>query len=116
MLVECTWEDGRIGIISLAGPGKLPFHATVITPKTVTQFTVDPARIYLAALERWLPYLTGTHPAPPTTAMALFEPELAALAAAKSREEGGRSVALTDIPDDYHPYDGGAFVEWYRNR
>lgn len=115
-LIECVWDDGRVGIISLAGPGKLPFHATVVTPKTLSQFTVDPAGIYRAALELWLPYLSGSVVRPPVTAMGLFEPELAALAAAFSRQEGGSEVGLSEIPDDFHPYDGAAFVEAYRKK
>jgi len=44
----------------------------------------------------------------------LIEPELAAIAALKSRLEGGREVALSELGSEDPGYDGAADVRAYR--
>jgi len=113
--VQANWADGRLGIVVTGEAGAwLPFYATVVTEKSVAQYTAAAGKLYRALLEATLPYLAGETDEPPVPMAELIEPELCALAALRSRREGGREVALDELTSDDPGYDGAAFAEGYR--
>lgn len=112
--VQVCWEDGRTGLLVIGPTSRwLPFHATVITDRDLSQFQVDAGRLYRALLEKVLPYLEGKAPAP-MPLRELMEPELWALAARRSWLEGDREVLLHELGEE--GYDGAAFARFYREQ
>ncbi|HEY8371404.1 MAG TPA: Gfo/Idh/MocA family oxidoreductase [Pseudonocardiaceae bacterium] len=116
--VELRWADGRTGMVSV-GPtaARHPFHATVLTAHGVEHLTVDPDGLYAQFLRTVLPYLAAGNPhevPPPLPLPQLVEPELAALAALVSEEDGGRWVDLDDPALGRVHHDGAAFARRYR--
>lgn len=106
------WEDGRTGVVVMgAAAAYHPFHATVVTDRTVAHYQPDAGKLYRALLESVLPYLEGLEP-PPMPFAALVEPELAAIAAMQSWTEGGREVRLDALGEG--GYDGAGFAQGYR--
>lgn len=113
--VQIDWADGRKGFVIVGKADSwLPFHASIITEKTVTQYQVDSTRLYRNFLQAILPYLSGETPHPPVPITELIEPELWAIAARTSRNNGNRPVLLSDIADSDTGYDGSEFAESYR--
>ncbi len=113
--LQVAWHDGRQGFLVIGNPGNwLPFHATVVTEKTVTQFQADAGRLYQALLECVLPYLAGETDSPPTPIDDLLEAEYCALAARRSWMEGDREVSFEELGEDDPGYDGAAFAVEYR--
>jgi hypothetical protein len=113
--IQVNWTDGRVGIVAVGETQKyLPFYASVTTGIQVHQFQVDSSRIYRALLEVALPYLANESGPPPVCLGELIEPELCALAARKSWNEGDRVVKLRELDDESDGYDGAAFAESYR--
>lgn len=90
-----------------------PFHATILSGRSVRYLEISPSTLYPALLEAVVPYLAGQAPNPLPMA-GLVEPELAALAALHSRHEGGRWVDLLDPELIGVQYDGPAFAAAYR--
>lgn len=113
-LFKVSWDDTRAGVLSVGQGPWLPFHATAVADKGVTQIIVDPQHLYRGLLENCLPYLCGMVESPPLPASILLEPELAAMAARMSRLNGGQEVALSDLSIDDPGYDGEQFAEGYR--
>ncbi len=113
--VFMRWNSGAAAFLTLAEPAGLPFNAAVTTDKKLFRITVDNRRIYRALLQNTLPYLTGMSDLPPTAPESLFEPELLALAARKSLENGGAEMFLKDIRPDDPGYDGSKFAADYRS-
>lgn len=114
--VQIDWSDGRCALLVVGDPGAwLPFHATIVSDKSVQQFVADTKALYRALLERALPYLAGETDEPPTPLDRLVEPELAAIAARRSWLEGDRAVSLSELADD-EGYDGAAFAVEYRKK
>ncbi|MNI22905.1 hypothetical protein D3C73_764700 [compost metagenome] len=74
---------------------------------------MDNNRLYQALLETILPYFSGDTAAP-VPIEVLAEVEMGAIAAKLSREQGGRTIALHEIPEDYSGYDGAAFAQYYK--
>lgn len=112
--VIVRWRDGRAGIVVIGKADKwMPFYATIVTEKGVTQFQADSAQLYSALLETTLPYLAGETDEPPTPIEQLIEPELWALAARQSWLNGDCEVPLSDVEDN-EGYDGATFAEQYR--
>lgn len=113
--VQINWADGRTGLLVIGAAARwLPFHATVISDREVSQFQVDASRLYRALLEKILPYLEGRIAAPPIPLRELMEPEMWALAARRSWEEGDREVSLDELGEG--GYDGAAFGRFYREQ
>jgi hypothetical protein len=113
--VQVSWADGRMGLLVIGAVSRwLPFHATVITDREVSQFQVDTSRLYRALLEKILPYLEGRAAQPPAPLREMMEPELWALAARRSWLEGDREVSLDELGED--GYDGAAFGRFYREQ
>ncbi|GAA5152038.1 MULTISPECIES: Gfo/Idh/MocA family oxidoreductase [Amycolatopsis] len=112
--VELRWEDGRTAMVSV-GPTqeRHPFHATVLSGRSVRHLIADPDGLYEEFLNATLPYLAGEAPAP-LPLRQLVEPELAALAGLVSRRDGGRWVELRDPALDAVSFDGAAFGARYR--
>lgn len=112
--VEVGWADGRTAMVSV-GPtsARHPFHATVLSGRSVRYVEVDPSTLYETMLRAVVPYLAGEAP-DPMPMPALMEPELAALAALRSRADGGRWVEVDDPALHEVAYDGHAFAEAYR--
>jgi predicted dehydrogenase len=111
--VEVRWADGRTGLLVVGQAAKwLPFYATIATEQSVTQFIADNKGLYRALLAAALPYLEGKAP-PPVRIEDLLEPEVWALAAKQSWEQGDREVALSDL-SPATAYDGPAFARAYR--
>lgn len=112
--IEVKWHDGRIGYLLIGNQEKwLPFHATVVTEKSVTQLSPVPGELYRAILQSTLPYLAGETETPPLPLEQLLEPELAALAALQSWQHGDVEVALCEISPATR-YDGPEFARGYR--
>ncbi len=112
--LQLNWADGRSAILAIGKQeGWMPFHTTIITDRKVFQLQPEAGLLYEALLERVLPYLAGETDVPPLTPQALIEPELAALAAKISWQEGDREVLLSELCDD-GGYDGPAFAREYR--
>ncbi len=112
--LQITWNDGRIGLLTIGKGAWLPFHITAVTDKNVEQIQVDSKRIYRALLEATLPYLTGAEAKPPLTIEELLEPELTALAARVSWQSQGAQIFLDDLRLDDPGYDGHRFGSEYR--
>lgn len=108
------WSSGAAAFLTLAEPAGLPFNATMTTDQKLFQITVDNRRIYRSLLQKTLPYLTGMSDVPPTSPDSLFEPELLALAARKSRKNDGAEIFLKDLSPDDPGYDGCKFAADYR--
>lgn len=111
-----TWRDGRVGFLCVGDGAWLPFHVTAVTEKKVRQITCDNATLYRGLLEAVLPYLAGEQERPPLTVAELIEPELCALAARQSWQQGGAEVFLTDLRLDDSGYDGALFAHGYRRQ
>lgn len=112
--VEIAWADGRTGMVSVGETSaRHPFHATILSGRSVRHVDVDPSTLYETMLRAVVPYLAGQAPDPMPMA-DLVEPELAALAALRSRHDGGRWVDLDDPEVAEVEYDGPAFAAAYR--
>jgi hypothetical protein len=112
--VQIDWADGRTGMVSVGEtPDRHPFHATVLSGRSVRHVNVDPSTLYETMLRAVVPYLAGQAPNPMPMS-DLVEPELAALAALRSRHDGGRWVDLADPEVAEVEYDGPAFAAAYR--
>lgn len=110
-----TWKDGRQAFLVIGKSAAwLPFHAVIVTEKTVYQYQADASKLYRALLETVLPYLSGANHTPPVPIEDLIEPELCALAARRSWLEGDREVSLDELQEDDLGYDGAAFAAEYR--
>ena len=104
-------------MIAIGATGEwLPFYANVVTSSTVRQFDVSVAGIYRALMEAFLPYLAGAGSALPIPMRSLIEPELCALAAKVSWEEGDREVSLAELGAREVSYDGRVFAAAYRRQ
>jgi len=111
--VRIQFADGRCGIVAAGATAAwLPFYASVATERSVTQFVAESSSLYRSMLEIVLPYLAGEAEAP-MTPQEWVEPELCALAAQRSWQNGDCEVALAEITDA-DSYDGKAFAESYR--
>lgn len=111
--VQLTWPDGRMGFAVIGAARQwLPFYGTVVTNREVRHLTADVKQLYRALLDEALPYLSG-QAEPPLPMDALIAPELCALAARQSWQEGDRPVSLTELRDD-GGYDGATFAAQYR--
>jgi hypothetical protein len=112
--IEVRYGDDRLGFVIAGEAGAwLPFHATVITERTVTQFQADAKKLYRGLLESVIPFLAGETDQPPVEPDAWIEPELCALAARRSWLHGDGDVALAAL-DDSDRYDGAAFAKSYQ--
>jgi hypothetical protein len=112
--VQIRYADGRSGIVVVGQSAAwLPFYANIVTERSVTQYIADAAKLYRALLEATLPFLAGQTDTPPVSSDEWIEPELCALAALKSWQNGDREVSLSEI-GDADAYDGQAFAESYR--
>lgn len=113
--IVLRWRDGRIGLLTVGKTRWLPFNLTAITEGKVHQVAVDNLALYRSMLENVLPYFSGAVDTPPLSADTLLEPEMAALAAKKSWQQGGIEVFLSDlgVTEDLS-YDGTMFALEYR--
>jgi hypothetical protein len=112
--IELCWDDDRRGFLSVGRQEAwIPFHASIVTEKSVAQIMPDHLKLYEALLETCLPYLAGEVAGAPVGPAALIEPELAALAARVSWMEGNREVELNTLAPTAG-YDGAAFAKEYR--
>jgi hypothetical protein len=113
--VQINWPEGRMGLLTIgAVSGYLPFHTTIVSDKTVTHYQVDSSRIYRALLGATLPYLAGETETPPMPIEALIEPELCAIAAYQSWQDGDKEIVLAEIDPNLPSYDGAQFAVGYR--
>ncbi len=112
--VQVAWSDGRTGIVVVGKvAGWIPFYATIVTERGVTQFVADAGSLYRGLLECCLPYLSGETDVPPVDMDELLEPERWAIAARTSWLDGDRWVELAEL-DSCDGYDGAAFAREYR--
>jgi hypothetical protein len=113
--VKLTWQDGRIGFLTIGRNGWLPFRLMVVTDKQSAFLEVSAGpSLYRSLLEATLPYLTGQTGQPPMSMHELLEPELAALAARTSWLNGGQEIFIDDLRLDDPGYDGTQFASGYR--
>ncbi|MBM3493168.1 MAG: oxidoreductase [Armatimonadetes bacterium] len=112
--VQIVWPDLRTGYVFVGKvEGWLPFHATVVTERGVTQFTADSGKLYRALLEACLPYLAGDTDTPPIPLDELLEPERWAIAARASWTGRDDWVPVNDAdPDD--GFYGAEFAREYK--
>lgn len=112
--IRVNWENGRMGILTIGtNDVGVPFHATIVTEKSVHQFQVDTSKIYRSLLEAVLPYIAGETDISPLPFDAWIEPELCAIAARRSFVEDKREVFLAELSPDDEGYDGKAFEKKY---
>lgn len=112
--VAIRWKDGRMGVVVVGtAENWMPFYATIVTEKGVTQLQADSSKLYRALLEATLPYLAGETDTPPVPVEQLVEPELWAIAARQSWLEDDRQVLLSEVAYDVG-YDGASFAQEYR--
>jgi hypothetical protein len=113
--VKLTWQDGRIGLLTIGRNAWLPFRLMAVTDKQ-SAFIDGSAggSPYRSLLEATLPYLTGQTDQPPMAMGELLEPELAAIAARASWLNGGQEVFIDDLRLDDPGYDGTEFAAGYR--
>jgi hypothetical protein len=115
--IEVRWPDGRLGLLAVGAVAQwLPFHATIVTERSVAQFQPEAGSLYRALLEVALPYLAGQSRKPPAPVEELIEPELWALAARRSWTSGDCEVLLAELREEDGGYDGKAFAEVYRRQ
>ncbi|HOZ49253.1 MAG TPA: Gfo/Idh/MocA family oxidoreductase [Candidatus Hydrogenedentes bacterium] len=113
--IQVNWRDGKVGFLVVGkAEAWMPFYATVVTEKGVSQFQAESGKLYRALLESVLPYMAGEVAKPPMPFAELIEPELCALAARRSWLENDREVALAELTEDDAGYDGAAFGVEYR--
>lgn len=89
-----------------------PFVITIMTTKTTYHFKMDSSRLYEALLEQICNYMEGKEHILAGTE-ELLESVKVMLAAAASREEGGRAVSLKELRTEGPGYDGTAFWKEY---
>lgn len=112
--LQLNWSDGRCGLLAVgATEAWLPFHASIVTEKTVRQLQPDPSRLYRALLESTIPFLAGEVDEPPLTPEEWIAPELCALAAKQSWQNGDCEVAISAVAEHIN-YDGPEFASYYR--
>jgi hypothetical protein len=112
--IQVNYNDGRVGILSVGATAAwLPFHATIVTERSVSQYIADATKLYRALLETVLPYLAGQTDRAPLAPDALIEPELIALAAQRSWLNGDREIALEELTDKDN-YNGPQFAASYK--
>jgi len=119
--VLVNWHDGRSGVLVIgAAANWMPFYATVVTEKKPSYFVAGGgplSQLYRSLLEVVLPYLAGETDTPPLSIDDWLEPELCALAARYSWQNGDCEVALADLPAllaNDAGYDGKTFEDGYR--
>ena len=107
-----TYENGVSATYSLFTGTWQPFTVTIQTTKKTYTFTVNTGLIYVALLKRIMEYMhTGKNNL--ATIEELSETIKIMLAGKISRENGGKVVALDEIPEDYEGYDGAEFEKGY---
>ncbi len=112
--LQVLWPDQRQGYVVVGKvAGWVPFWATVVTERGVTQFIADSGKLYRALLEACLPYLAGETDTPPIPPDELLEPERWAVAA-RASWMGKDAWVVTEHPDPDDGYDGAAFAVEYR--
>ena len=104
--------DGASAIFNTYTGAWQPFVITIMTTKTTYQFKIDSSRLYAALIEQICNYMEGK-PHILAGIDALAESVRVMLAAAQSRAEGGKTVALRDLTEDGACYDGRKFCEGY---
>ena len=113
--IKLTWQDGRMGLLTVGRNAGLPFRLMVVTSKK-TEFIDGSAvqSLYRPLLQATLPYLVGQAEEPPFPMPELIEPELAALAARMSWLNNGQEIFIDDLRVDDPGYDGTQFALGYR--
>ena len=113
--IQVNWEDGRMGLIAIGRQtSSLPFHASIVTERILSQIIVDSNMIYRAFLGSVLPYLSRQTDTAPVPMCDLIESELSALAARQSWLNGDKEVLLSELQESSPGYDGAAFAEEYK--
>lgn len=116
-VTHLVWRNGSQAVLTFGQHPWVQSHLTLIAEKSLEHIRLDIADIYRPMLEATLPYLAGRRAAPEISLTNLIEPELAALASARSLVENGRWVELAEIRQGAGPaYDGVAFNEFYRQQ
>jgi hypothetical protein len=114
-LVRVGWADGRSGLLCIGKTaGYLPFHAAVVTERSVAHLMAESSGLYPSLLSAVLPYLARETDRPPVSIESLLEPELWAIAARRSWQHGNQEVLLADLTASDTGYDGAAFAREYR--
>jgi hypothetical protein len=112
--VKLTWQDGRIGLLTIGRNAWLPFRLMAVTDKQSAFIDGSAGESpYRSLLEATLPYLTGQTDQAPIEMGELLEPELAALAARASWLNSGQEVFIDDLRLDDPGYDGTKFALGY---
>lgn len=107
-----NFANGATATYSLFHGTHHPFTVTIQTTKKTYTFTINSSRIYMAMLVRIMDYMqTGKNTL--ATIDELSETIKIMLAGKISRENDGRVVALSEIPEDYEGYDGALFEKGY---
>lgn len=104
--------DGASAIFNTFTGAWQPFVITIMTTKTTYQFRIDSSRLYAALIEQICNYMEGK-PHILADMNTLAESIRVMLAAAQSRAENGKTVALSDLTEDGACYDGKAFCAGY---
>lgn len=89
-----------------------PFEVVIMTTKSTYQFRIETGRVYGQLLDRICDYMeTGKNALAPVT--AITESIRVMLAGRISREQGGKEIAIAEIPENDPGFDGAAFARGY---
>ena len=106
------FENGKSAVYNTFTGVWQPFVITVMTTKNTYYFRLDSNRLYSALMEQIADYMEGKANLLADTD-SLLESVKIALAAAASRAEGGKAVALADLTEEGPCYDGPLFKKGY---
>lgn len=107
-----SYTGGQSAIFNTFTGTWQPFVLTIMTTKTTYHFRIDSNRLYAALVEQICNFMEGKpHILAPVAELA--ESIRVMLAAAASRAQSGKTVALKDLAEDGPRYDGRAFWEGY---
>lgn len=109
------YDNGILATYDVYLNGWQPFTYQIITTATTHYLHLDAHKLYAALFDRILSYMeTGNNAM--ADIPALTETIRIMLAGRISREYNGRTVALSDIPDDDPGFDGQAFADDYATK
>ena len=107
-----TFENGITATYSLFQGTWQPFTLTILTTKSTYTLKIDTTKIYGALLDKIFDYMeTGINTLADMD--TLLDSVKIMLAGKISRENGGKTIRLDQIPADYAGYDGNTFETGY---
>lgn len=107
-----SFESGLSAIYNVFTGTWQPFVMTIMTTKSTYNFKIDSSQIYKALLEEICDFMEKK-PNRLVPVEAITESVKIMLAGRLSRANGGKEIALADIPEDDPGFDGAEFIKGY---